>query len=164
MKAVSLRVTALSLGLLASGWAAASTYVVDRYQDDQNQGSLRWAIEQSNANPSDDNQILIQAVGKAPYRIKVNSPLPEIKGPVKIIGTQWDKTGEFIAIDGSNYIQGEGAKACPGAVLGQYQRTHDDSAGSGTTRYTSCCAQRSGYSSLLYWYFGQPFEQQPDSA
>ncbi|MHA3114538.1 3-dehydroshikimate dehydratase [Acinetobacter sp. ANC 4635] len=120
MKAISLRVTALSLGLLASGWAAASTYVVDRYQDDQNQGSLRWAIEQSNANPSDDNEILIQAVGKAPYSIKVNSPLPEIKGPVKIIGTQWDKTGEFIAIDGSNYIQGEGAKACPGAMPGQY--------------------------------------------
>ena len=120
MKAMVLRVTALSLGLMASGWAAATTYVVDRYQDDQNQGSLRWAIEQSNANPSDDNQILIQAVGKAPYAIKVNSPLPEIKGPVKIIGTQWDKTGEFIAIDGSNYIQGEGAKACPGAVPGQY--------------------------------------------
>jgi hypothetical protein len=36
---------------------------------------------------------------------------------VKIIGTQWDKTGEFIAIDGSNYIKGEGAKACPGQTL-----------------------------------------------
>lgn len=58
------------------------------------------------------SDILIQAVGKAPYAIKLNSALPEIKAPVKIIGTQWDKTGEYIAIDGSNYIKGEGAKAC----------------------------------------------------
>ncbi len=63
---------------------------------------------------------MIQAVGKAPYAIKLNSALPEIKAPVKIIGTEWDKTGEYIAIDGSNYIKGEGAKACPGANPEQY--------------------------------------------
>ncbi len=62
------------------------------YQDDSNKGSLRWAIEQANANPSEVKAaILIQAVGKAPYAIKLNSALPEIKAPVKIIGTQWIK-------------------------------------------------------------------------
>ena len=115
-----LRLTALTLGLVASGFAAAETYVVDRYQDDTNKGSLRWAIEQSNANKSQENEILIQAVGKAPYVIKVDQPLPPIKSSVKIIGTQWEKTGEYIAIDGSNYIKGEGAKACPGANPEQY--------------------------------------------
>jgi 3-dehydroshikimate dehydratase len=34
---------------MVSGIAAAQTYVVDRYQDDSNKGSLRWAIEQANA-------------------------------------------------------------------------------------------------------------------
>ncbi len=120
MTLASLRLTALTLGLVSSGFAVAETYVVDRYQDDNAKGSLRWAIEQSNANTAQENEILIQAVGKAPYIIKVDQPLPPIKSSVKIIGTQWDKTGEFIAIDGSNYIQGEGAKACPGANPEQY--------------------------------------------
>ena len=116
MKLASLRLTALTLGLVSSGFAAAETYIVDRYQDDSAKGSLRWAIEQSNTNTAQENEILIQAVGKAPYIIKADKPLPPIKSSVKIIGTQWDKTGEFIAIDGSNYIKGEGAKACPGAI------------------------------------------------
>lgn len=120
MKLASLRLTALTLGLVSSGFAAAETYIVDHYQDDSAKGSLRWAIEQSNTNTAQGNEILIQAVGKAPYIIKADKPLPPIKSSVKIIGTQWDKTGEFIAIDGSNYIKGEGAKACPGANPEQY--------------------------------------------
>ncbi len=39
---------------------------------------------------------------------------------MSIIGTQWAKTGEYIAIDGSTYIKGHGAKACPGADPRQY--------------------------------------------
>ncbi|WP_010114037.1 NosD domain-containing protein [Acinetobacter sp. P8-3-8] len=120
MKSSTLRLTTLVLSLAVSGLASAETYVVDRYQDDTAKGSLRWAIEQSNANATQQNEIQIQAVGKAPYTIKLNQPLPPIKSSVKIIGTQWDKTGEFIAIDGSNYIKGEGAKACPGANTEQY--------------------------------------------
>ena len=116
----ALRLTTLTLGLMLSGVAAAQTYVVDRYQDDSNKGSLRWAIEQANSTPTEASEILIQAVGQAPYVIRLNSALPEIKASVKIIGTQWDKTGEYIAIDGSNYIKGEGAKACPGANPEQY--------------------------------------------
>ena len=120
MKPSTLRLTTLVLSLAASGFASAETYIVDRYQDDTAKGSLRWAIEQSNANATQENEIQIQAVGKAPYVIKLNQALPPIKSSVKIIGTQWDKTGEFIAIDGSNYIKGEGAKACPGANPEQY--------------------------------------------
>ena len=120
MKSSTLRLTTLVLSLAVSGLASAETYVVDRYQDDTDKGSLRWAIEQSNANTAQQNEIQIQAVGKAPYTIKLNQPLPPIKSSVKIIGTQWNKTGEFIAIDGSNYIKGEGAKACPGANPEQY--------------------------------------------
>lgn len=125
MKLTSLRLTTLMFGLtvsglIVSGSTFAETYTVDRYQDDSQKGSLRWAIEQSNANAAQQNEILIQAVGKAPYVIKVDQPLPPIKSSVKIVGTQWDKTGEYIAIDGSNYIKGEGAKACPGANPEQY--------------------------------------------
>ncbi|MDN5643619.1 MAG: right-handed parallel beta-helix repeat-containing protein, partial [Acinetobacter sp.] len=120
MKMISLRLTTLALGLAVSSLTMAESYVVDRYQDDTEKGSLRWAIEQANSKPSEASEILIQAVGQAPYVIKVNSPLPEIKAPVKIMGTQWAKTGEFIAIDGSNYIKGTGVEACPGAVEGQF--------------------------------------------
>ncbi|RZG44711.1 NosD domain-containing protein [Acinetobacter wuhouensis] len=120
MTASIFKFTTLTLGLALAHLSHAQTYVVDRYQDDNQQGSLRWAIEQSNANTAQENEILIQAVGKAPYTIKVDQPLPPIKSSVKIIGTQWEKTGEFIAIDGSNYIKGEGAKACPGANPEQY--------------------------------------------
>ena len=120
MKPSTLRLTTLVLSLAASGFASAETYIVDRYQDDTAKGSLRWAIEQSNANATQENEIQIQAVGQAPYVIKLNQALPPIKSSVNIIGTQWDKTGEFIAIDGSNYIKGEGAKACPGANPEQY--------------------------------------------
>ena len=48
MKLASLRLTALTLGLVSSGFAAPETYIVDRYQDDSAKGSLRWGIEQSN--------------------------------------------------------------------------------------------------------------------
>lgn len=118
-----LRFSALATGLALLGMttiATAETYVVDRYQDDNNKGSLRWAIEQSNANTTQENKILIQAVGQAPYIIKADKPLPPIKSAVQIIGTTWEKTGEYITIDGSNYIRGEGEKACPGATPGQY--------------------------------------------
>lgn len=120
MKMKSLYLSLFSLGLWASGFAHAETYIVDRYEDDSAKGSLRWAIEQSNHNHQQPNEILVQAVGQAPYIIKLKQPLPAIKSPVKIIGTQWEKTGEFIVLDGSTYIQGEGAKACPGANPEQY--------------------------------------------
>lgn len=120
MRLTSLRLTVLSTVMAACSYASAATYIVDRYQDDQQPGSLRWAIEQSNANTAQVNDIQIQGIGKAPYVIKVNSPLPPIKTAVNIVGTAWDMTGDYITIDGSNYIKGEGAKACPGANPAQY--------------------------------------------
>jgi len=41
MNVISLRLSALAIGLAVSGLAAAETYVVDRYQDDTEKGSLR---------------------------------------------------------------------------------------------------------------------------
>ncbi|ENX41912.1 right-handed parallel beta-helix repeat-containing protein [Acinetobacter sp. NIPH 2100] len=120
MKSIYVRLSTLAIAMAVSGLATAETYIVDRYQDDVEKGSLRWAIQQANSKPTEASEILIQAVGNAPYAIQVNSPLPEIKAPVKIIGTQWSKTGEFIAVDGSNYIKGTGVEACPGAVEGQF--------------------------------------------
>ena len=111
------------LGIIALSFSSlvqADTYIVNSYADDNSQGTLRWAIKQSNINNTQENDILIQAVGKAPYIIQVNKPLPPIKSSVKIIGAQWAKTGEYIVIDGSKYIKGEGAKACPGANPKQY--------------------------------------------
>src|SRR3954453_10157124 len=65
---------------------------VTRYVDDSNEGSLRWAIERSNAAPG-RFRIEIGANGTAPYVIKLASPLPPIKGPVQIEGVAWNKTG-----------------------------------------------------------------------
>lgn len=92
---------------------------VDRYADDEQPGSLRWAIETSNQNPG-HYRIVIQAVGHAPYVIRPTRALPAIKGPVEISGSAWARDGQYVAIDGSSYIKGEGAHACPGALPGQY--------------------------------------------
>ncbi|HYQ24891.1 right-handed parallel beta-helix repeat-containing protein [Stenotrophomonas sp.] len=91
---------------------------VDRYADDANAGSLRWAITTANAAPG-RYRIEIDAVGAAPYVIKPAAPLPEIKGPVQIVGTPWARDGQYVAIDGSAYVTGTGTDACPGAEPGQ---------------------------------------------
>ncbi len=98
---------------------APQTLVVNSYADDGKDGTLRWAIEQNNQNPG-HYRIEIQAVGSAPFVIKPATPLPDIKGPVTIEGSAWKHSGDFIAIDGSAYVQGDAAKACPGAVAGQF--------------------------------------------
>lgn len=118
MKKSFLAFSVLALGL--GSFTHAESYVVDHYQDDEEKGSLRWAIQQINAKPSEQNQIVIKAVGSAPYVIKADKALPEIKSPVKITAESWEKSAEFTAIDGSNYIKGTGVEACPGAVAGQF--------------------------------------------
>ncbi len=99
--------------------AARQVLTVDRYADDEAKGSLRWAITTANQSPG-TYRIEIAAVGAAPYVIKPTRALPEIKGPVAIIGLPWQQAGQHVAIDGSAYVTGEGTKACPGAVEGQY--------------------------------------------
>ncbi len=70
--------------------AHARVYTVMNYADDGSRGTLRWAIEQSNANLG-DNLIQIVHVGRPPYVIKLNSLLPAIQGPVVIRGMQKPK-------------------------------------------------------------------------
>jgi 3-dehydroshikimate dehydratase len=92
---------------------------VTRYADDANEGSLRFAIETNNRTPG-RYRIEIEAVGNPPYVIKPNAPLPPIKGPALIEGAAWKRTGEFIVLDGTGYIEDKGPQTCPGAVPGQF--------------------------------------------
>jgi 3-dehydroshikimate dehydratase len=99
--------------------AAPQVLRVDRYADDAAPGSLRWAITTANAAPG-RYRIEIAAVGAAPYVIRPASPLPEIAGPVQIVGLPLARENQYIAIDGAAYVKGEGTHACPGAEPGQY--------------------------------------------
>jgi 3-dehydroshikimate dehydratase len=92
---------------------------VTRTTDDGSEGSLRWAIERNNAAPG-RFRIEIAPAGQAPHVIKPASPLPAIKGPVAVEGAVWKRSGKFIVLDGSGYIEDKGPQTCPGAVPGQY--------------------------------------------
>lgn len=138
---------AFALMLAAAAPAEAAVYTVVNYADDGSRGTLRWAIEQSNANPG-DNLIQIVHVGRPPYVIKLNSLLPPITGPVVIRGMQKPKEGvpqvvadtiaalpaavrerlpeagvaetPSIAIDGSNFLNGNDQSSCPGVNPAQF--------------------------------------------
>jgi 3-dehydroshikimate dehydratase len=92
---------------------------VTRYADDDSEGSLRWAIVESNRAPG-RYRIEIAAVGTAPYVIKPTALLPPIAGPAQIAGAVWGKTGEFIVLDGAGVVEDKGPQSCPGAVAGQF--------------------------------------------
>ena len=92
---------------------------VTRTVDDGGEGSLRWAIERNNTTPG-RFRIEIAPAGQPPHVIKPVSLLPAIKGPVVIEGAAWKRSGEFIVLDGSGYIEDKGPQTCPGAVPGQY--------------------------------------------
>jgi len=114
---------AISLLVLFTGAAAANaaTYTVTSYAD-SGPGTLRNAIVQSNANPTPgSNTIQVLAVGTPPYVIKLNSLLPPIVGPAIVLGAQKglaSATGPSIAIDGSNFINGNDQSSCPGTTGG----------------------------------------------
>src|SRR5882724_8263810 len=95
------------------------TLRVTRTGDDLLEGSLRWAIERNNAAPG-RFRIEIDPEGTAPLVIRPASLLPAIKGPVRIEGMPWKRSGEFVALDGSGFIQDQGQKTCAGAVPGQF--------------------------------------------
>src|SRR5262249_20346731 len=99
--------------------AAPEVLRVTRSADDGNEGSLRWAFERNNAAPGRSRTALAPP-DPPPYLIKLASPLPAIKGPVAIEGAPWKRSGEFVALDGSGYIENKGPQTCPGAVAGQY--------------------------------------------
>src|SRR5712691_8321391 len=105
----------------AQGPATAAPEVlrVTRTADDGGEGSLRWAIERNNAAPG-RLRIELDPTGQAPHVIKLASALPAIKGPAAIEGAPWKRSGEFVVLDGSGYIEDKGPQTCPGAVAGQY--------------------------------------------
>ena len=43
-----------------------------------------------------------------------------IKGPVRIEGMPWRRAGEFVALDGSGFIEDKGQRTCAGATPGQF--------------------------------------------
>jgi 3-dehydroshikimate dehydratase len=83
--------------------------------DDGTTGTLRWAIDASNATPARET---IELAIDAP--ITPRAPLPPIKGPVQIVGAAWSRTGAHSVIDGSGYVPAGGPESCPGATAGQY--------------------------------------------
>lgn len=82
--------------------------------DDNSAGTLRWAIDASNATP--EREIITIEVAD----IVVKHALPSIKGPAQIEGSAWHRTGEYAVIDGSGYIAGDTPQSCPGASPGQF--------------------------------------------
>ena len=86
---------------------------------DNGEGSLRWAIERNNTAPG-RYRIEIDPEGAAPFVIKPASLLPPIKGPVRIEGMPWRRTGELVALDGSGFIEDKGQRTCAGATDGQF--------------------------------------------
>ena len=96
MKKYKLALAMISLPLLAHAATSGEILHVNNYQDDGSEGTLRWAIEKNNQNPG-NNTIAIDAVGKAPYVITVKSPLPPVKGPVTIAGSDWSRNGTYVA-------------------------------------------------------------------
>lgn len=119
MPALAALLPLLPLSAHAVAPAQIQTLTVNRYADDGQPGTLRWAIETSNLNPG-HYRIDIAAVGKAPHVIRPNRALPEIKGPVSITGLAWARDGQYITLDGSGYIKDQGVHTCPGALPGQY--------------------------------------------
>lgn len=106
-------IAAVAAGGPANTGAATTLLLVDREADDEAQGSLRWAIATSNAEP-----------GR--YRIEIAAPtivlksaLPPIKGPVSIEGRAFARSGGHNVVDGSGYLPRD-LKSCPGMVPGQY--------------------------------------------
>jgi 3-dehydroshikimate dehydratase len=119
LAAIPLWALPIDAGAQSSPTPSPEVLRVTRTADDGGEGSLRWAIERNNAAPGRFG-IEIAPAGQAPYVIKLASPLPAIKGPVVIEGAPWKRSGEFIALDGSGYIEDKGPQTCPGAVPGQY--------------------------------------------
>ncbi|WP_454716899.1 right-handed parallel beta-helix repeat-containing protein [Caulobacter segnis] len=106
-------IVAVAAGGPAVTGSETTLLLVDREADDEAQGSLRWAIATSNAEP-----------GR--YRIEITAPtivlksaLPAIKGPLSIEGQAFARSGGHNVVDGSGYLPRD-LKSCPGMVPGQY--------------------------------------------
>lgn len=97
---------------------------VSKAADDGSEGTLRWAILKSNAEPGKFKIVLTPPAG-GQLVIKPTSQLPAIVGPARIEGS-WTGSGTpTVAVDGSalldlTVLKGPGIPAaCPGEVAGQ---------------------------------------------
>ena len=100
--------------------------VVTKASDDGTDGTLRWAIQRSNAEPGKYRIVLTPPSGGGELAIKPTSALPAIVGPARIEGP-WTGTGTpTVAVDGSSWIDLSVQSApgittnCPGEVAGQF--------------------------------------------
>jgi 3-dehydroshikimate dehydratase len=109
--------TAAYIGLIASASASAEMFVVNKTADDGSAHTLRWAIEQNNANPKPNNRIQVvpTSPGQTSFVIKLNSLLPPIIGPV-IVEARDQRVS--VVLDGSNFIDGTRVSSCPGTTGG----------------------------------------------
>lgn len=93
--------------------------------DDGSEGTLRWAILKSNAEPGKYRIVLTPPLG-GELVIKPASQLPSIVGPVRIEGPWTGSGAPTVAVDGSTLLdltvlKGPGIPAaCPGEVAGQF--------------------------------------------
>jgi 3-dehydroshikimate dehydratase len=99
---------------------------VNKAGDDGSEGTLRWAILRSNAEPGKFRIVLTPPAGGG-LVIKPSAQLPAIVGPARIEGP-WTGSGTpTVAVDGSAWLDltltplGVGIpSACPGEVAGQF--------------------------------------------
>jgi 3-dehydroshikimate dehydratase len=98
---------------------------VDKAADDGTEGTLRWAILKSNADPGKYKIVLTPPAGGT-LVIRPTSLLPAIVGPARIEGPWTGSATPTVAVDGSplldlTVLQGPGMPAaCPGEVAGQF--------------------------------------------
>jgi 3-dehydroshikimate dehydratase len=112
---VSVTIASLLSAQSARPLESSRLFRVTSAADDGTSGTLRWAIEASNATSA--RETIELAIDGA---ITPRAPLPAIKGPVQIVGGVWSRTGAYSVIDGSRYVPSGGPESCPGATAGQY--------------------------------------------
>ena len=98
---------------------ARTALTVDKAGDDGGEGTLRWAILKSNADPG-KYDIVLAAPAAGGLVIKPASQLPSIVGPVRIQGP-WTGSGTpTVAVDGSALLDLTLPAACPGQAAGSF--------------------------------------------
>src|SRR6202030_1927784 len=134
MKAGGLMVGALLAASAVCTSAQAMTFVVDKNADDGSPGTLRWAIQQSNA-MAGANTILVKPSHRG-WVIYLQSPLPPIQGPATVtalgaedvdytlppsaevqvpqpvrVPAQYGRPA--VVLDGSSFVNANSVASCP---------------------------------------------------
>lgn len=127
-KALAVGVGAAALSMVIGAPIAATpdtgrhgTLSVTKNADDGSPGTLRWAIEQHNADPSRRKIVIAASAGV----IKLDSLLPPIAGPAEIQGSANPHSAAPVGIDMSNLVDVElptttngSPNDCPGVTSG----------------------------------------------